>query len=354
VTLHPSDTTLGQFARGRLDAAGLLDVDDHLAQCAACRERAAALTGAASRADDLAVALRMPSDHLSDDDIQSFVGGRLRPTEMTAAREHLESCATCAQIVADLGQWTQAATRRRVPWLVAAAALVALVAIPALWWNRAARSQSETSLAGLATLSKDDQALVMSGASGAVVSLPEFFAGLKGAPEVLMGSSVTAAATFDLISPVATGVSSDRPTFEWQPLTGASGYVVSVFDETGNLVARSQTVDAPHWMPADPLPRERTYVWQVTTSRGGTTIVMPAPPAPQARFHVIDAHTADQLQRIQRDYPSSHLLLGILYARAGMPAAAIQQLDQVPLTDAHAADAARIATGLKSLNPASR
>src|SRR5262249_14655471 len=147
--------------------------------------------------------------------------------------------------------------------------------------------------------------------------------------------------------PVGTGVASDRPVFEWQPLAGASTYVVSTFDEAGTPIAHSEPVSTTRWVATDALVRDRSYVWQVSTKLDGRDVVMPAAPAPPAKFRVIDAATADLLDRIGRRYPGSHLLLGILDARAGLPRTALLELDQVRAPDDHAAEAQRIADALK-------
>ena len=45
---------------------------------------------------------------------------------------------------------------------------------------------------------------------------------------------------------------------------------------------------------------------------------MPRPPAPQAKFHVLDQTKANELTKAKRAYGSSHLTLGLLYAEAGL------------------------------------
>ena len=52
--------------------------------------------------------------------------------------------------------------------------------------------------------------------------------------------------------------------------------------------------------------------------KDGQEITSPRPPAPQARFRIIDKTKANELARAKRAYPSSHLTLGLLYADAGL------------------------------------
>ena len=60
--------------------------------------------------------------------------------------------------------------------------------------------------------------------------------------------------------------------------------------------------------------------------KDGQEVKSPRPPAPQARFRVLDRAKADELARAKRAYPSSHLTLGLLYAEAGLLKEAEQEL----------------------------
>jgi hypothetical protein len=123
-------------------------------------------------------------------------------------------------------------------------------------------------------------------------------------------------ADFGLIAPVGKMLFSDRPTFRWSPLKGATGYLVEVYDSAFNLVARSPELTNPSWA-APSLPRGTLYTWQVRAIKDGQEIRSPRPPAPQARFRVVDQVKANELLNARRAY-SSHLALGLLYAEAGL------------------------------------
>jgi hypothetical protein len=123
---------------------------------------------------------------------------------------------------------------------------------------------------------------------------------------------------FSVIEPVGTVTLSDRPTFRWSRLDGATGYVVEIYDEKFNLSLTSQQVIDSLWTPAQPLKRGAIYYWQVKPTKDGRTFKSPRPPAPQAKFRVLDETRANELERARRDYGSSHLTLGLLYAKAGL------------------------------------
>ena len=120
-----------------------------------------------------------------------------------------------------------------------------------------------------------------------------------------------------MLEPTGKVVQSDRPTFVWSPLADATGYVVEVYDEAFNLVATSPQLTANSWT-SQPLKRGRIYSWQVKAVKDGQESRSPRPPAPQAKFRVLDAASVNELQQARQTYSSSHLVLGLLYARAGL------------------------------------
>ena len=333
MSTHLTDAELKAFAEARLRLEDLMRADDHLAQCADCRARGAALDDFDGAIGVIQKAFTSGDRHLSDEEIQLAARGQLHPSERVALQAHLHACESCAQQVEDLRSWS-APTLRPVRRLAFAAAILLAVLIPvALWQARAARQTPERSLAGLAQLESSDQAEVRASLDAGIGRLPAFMDDLTGPRETLMSAPRPAADTFALVSPVATAVASDRPMFRWQPLTGAATYVVTVYDEQANEIARSAPLGEPAWLPDRPLPRERTYIWQVAAQRNTQTVVAPAAPTPPAKFHVVDAHTSAVIAEAQAQRPGSHLLLGILFMNAGIVPDAIRQFEQVGPTD---------------------
>jgi anti-sigma factor RsiW len=129
---------------------------------------------------------------------------------------------------------------------------------------------------------------------------------------------------FTVIGPAGNVVLTDRPTFRWTRLGGANGYVVEVYDARLELAASSLSLTGASWT-SPPLARGQVYSWQVKASRDGNEIIAPRPDAPQAKFRILDQATAAEIIRARRDHASSHLLLGLLYARAGLIAEAEQE-----------------------------
>jgi hypothetical protein len=123
---------------------------------------------------------------------------------------------------------------------------------------------------------------------------------------------------FSVIEPVGVVTLSDRPTFRWSQLNGATGYVVEVYDERFNLAAASPQITDHSWTAPRQLKRGGIYYWQVKALKEGRELKSPRPPAPQAKFRVLDAARANELAQARRAYASSRLTLGLLYAQAGL------------------------------------
>ena len=139
-------------------------------------------------------------------------------------------------------------------------------------------------------------------------------------------SSEAEGGSFSVLEPVGSVLLDERPTFRWSALEGATGYVVEVYDDAFNLVAASPQLTARSWAAPQALPRGKVYSWQVKALKDGQEVKSPRPPAPQARFRVLDRAKADEITRARRSYPSSHLTLALLYADAGLLKEAEQEL----------------------------
>jgi hypothetical protein len=352
MTEHLTDAELHTFASGLSPADELLRADDHLSACGRCRARAIALNDIAPPLDDLRTQLNTDVSHLTDEDVQLFVQDRLTTPASAVALAHLKDCSTCARHVEDLRSWAAAVEPvrpKRAPRLLsvrrgslalAATILLAILIPAAIRQFRSGRPTASASLVGLEALAPLDQERVRAALDSGAAALPDYMSDVTTSREVLMGAPARSE-TFGLVAPIGTATVSDRPRFEWQALDRAEHYVITVFDEQSTVVARSPMVTETYWMPADPLARGRTYVWQIAAQRASGTITAPAAPAPPATFHVIDASAAAVLERVEAERPQAHLLLGILYMQAGIPDAAKRHLRQVQPMEAYAQVAQR-------------
>ena len=193
---------------------------------------------------------------------------------------------------------------------------------------RVVRVDRQGRFAGLEGLPREWRRAIEAALLAGRVNKPAILEGLSRETETLLGDSAKAVGA-NIIGPLGVVVESDRPLFRWRAAGVEARYIVSVFDSRFKRVAQSNPLSATEWTPPQPLQRGNTYVWKITTLRGGEEIVSPAPPAPEARFRVLDQTAANELERARRLHPNSHLLLGVLYARAGLMDEAERELRAV-------------------------
>jgi len=141
--------------------------------------------------------------------------------------------------------------------------------------------------------------------------------GLSRPSSTLMGSGNNPR-EFAVVEPVGNVVLSSQPAFRWSALEGASTYVVEVYDDQFKLVASSPELTNRAWRVSQSLARGKVYSWQVKAIKDAQEVTSPRPPAPQAKFRVLDQAKANEIAKAKRDFASSHLTLGLLYADAGL------------------------------------
>jgi hypothetical protein len=355
---HLSEAQLSAFRTGTLPADALLEVDDHLAACEACREKLAPGSGLGKAFEAVRAEIRagVMATHLTYEQIERYVDGRADDVEREVADSHFDGCRQCADETADLTDFRAtgappirrpARTVQAFPWLllpVAAALLWGATLLirgtdgpgkppvptqaeippspPAVRvalddGGQRVTLDEDGRLAGLPALSPADEASIRAALETGRLEAAGFLAGLAGQSGTLLGGD-SGAGTFTLVEPAGTAVETDRPTLRWQRLEGASSYTVAVFDARLDPVATSPALTGSEWTVPKDLERGQNFTWQVTALKGGREITAPAPPAPEARFRVLDQNLTDEIRRLRPLCQGSHLALGIVYARTGL------------------------------------
>ncbi len=343
---HLSAQTIEQYHRRKLPPADLLTADDHLAACLACRRQASeAVSGEkalASLRADLHRVARKESDHLTDEQMTSFVDDELDAVDREIVDSHLEVCDMCQAETEDLRAFREemasppvaaqvpqtkpshperfaflhALFLNRTPLQFAAAAAV-LIFVATTDGGGQVTLDVQGNIKGLETLPQSTQRAVHAALTTRRVETPSALKELAGKSGTLMGGGVEGVA-FPLMSPVGTIVRTDRPTLHWRPLNGATSYTVTIFDPSFKVVATSQPSQANTWTVSRNLERGRVYSWQVAAVKDGKEVLSPTAPAPEARFKVLDREKAAELERLEKTHTNSHLALGVLYAHAGL------------------------------------
>ena len=175
----------------------------------------------------------------------------------------------------------------------------------------------EGKLSGVDTLPPAYQDRVKKALTSQRIERSSQLQGLTRPSSSLMGSE-NQAREFSVLEPVGSVSLTDRPAFRWSAMEGATGYVVEVYDDQFKVVTSSPQLTSRSWTAAQSLPRGKVYSWQVKAIKDGQEITSPRPPAPQAKFRILDQSKANELARAKRAYSSSHLTLGLLYAEAGL------------------------------------
>ncbi len=202
-------------------------------------------------------------------------------------------------------------------------------------------------LSGVDQWPPDYQQLAREALTAQRIEKSPLLAGLSRPESSLMGGD-DAGRGFVVIEPAGKVTLTDRPTFRWSRLAGATGYVVEVYDARFNRVTSSPLLTSLDWT-ARPLARGQVYTWQVKAIRDGLEVIAPRAPAPDAKFRILDHATADEIARARRDFASSHLLLGVLYARTGLLDEAEQELRRLQTANPDVVIVRRLLANVRAL-----
>ncbi len=172
-------------------------------------------------------------------------------------------------------------------------------------------------LTGVDSLSPAQQQMIKAALMTQRIERSPMLAGLKRNGSALMSGS-DEELKFAVIAPIGKVELTDRPTFRWAALPNATNYTVEIYDEQFNLVTSSPILTATTWTIPQPLNRGALYAWQVKAKKDEQTITSPRPPAPQAKFRVLSQVKANEIAQARRTVRTSPLMLGLLYAEAGL------------------------------------
>lgn len=301
-----------------------------------------------------------------DLDLFPYVDGALPPDRRAVVDAHLDTCARCREDVADLAAVQPRRPghhARRWPYAVAAALVALLLAAGVLLRQRdTTQPQTVTATApqdgGWAanepavstdsvhppvppsmtataeprrpSYARDEwEKLVHAARTGTRLAMPAILQAIRPGADRLRGRPERSVAA---LKPAGVVVETPRPTFRWPAPDGARS-VVSVFDGRREVV-RSEPRIGPTWQPSRDLPRGVTYTWEVEVEKEGSIEILPSPPTPAAQFRVLDRAAVVELDEARREHAGDHLLLGLLYAKAGLDEHARAELQRVDEPDA--------------------
>jgi hypothetical protein len=350
---HLTEEEIGQYWQRTLPAADLLAADDHLAQCPDCRKSLQRATGTTTGEADVWRALTgvepSASRHLSYDDLVAVVDDAATLADRPEIRHHLAICKDCAGEVADFKSFrtgpaetgaaklTATAARQQPLWKFPVwAGAAAVILLAAFLGFRVLRTTTHPTPALVAQLNDAGGNIRLDSAGRLDTPSPLGLNEAAAIKDALLHQRIEPSSTIReltspqgtllgetgspsgirLMAPLGTATPSDEPVFRWTPVPSAT-YVVAIYDAHYQKATESPVLRQSEWTPDPPLPRGQIYTWQLTAVIKGKQIREPLPPAPEARFQVLSQAEAEQLEKAQSEHANSHLLLGILYARAG-------------------------------------
>ena len=339
-TFHLSREVLRRLARRELSPPETAEALRHVGECRECAQ--ASIEELEPQIGALRSALSEDEGpwHPGHTELAHVAAGVADRAEREIVESHLEDCALCREDLADLARLSRSRPRRsiwRVAVTAAAAAAIALIVIlqrsddppapqaPAVVVTTTTKAPATTTTTATSTQAPPPRyanaewaTLVATAISTKTLPFPREL-GLTA--DVLRGSPTEPVSQ---VSPSGIAVDDARPRFTWPERDGAT-YVVSVFAGE-EQVAQSDALTATTWRPPAPLPRGRTYVWQVEAVRDGAREILPAPPAPPAMFRIISKRERAELESARRLHPEDHVLHAALAARAGLRDQALASL----------------------------
>lgn len=383
---HLSNSDCQAFLKQELKGERLLEIDDHLSECAECRE---ALERGPEAARTL---LHMESTfygpHLDFEQLRMLMEGDSVPAE---AMQHVTECEGCAAELAELKRYAVEVAAKprasapkphivpsRVPaapvrsWPVqpvwyGLAAAVLLIAFVGLIVRHRMLPASPDMVASLrdggAELSVDRsgalhgdesvddvyrEQLRLAMTTGRLPTAPLNFSSQQ--QETLLSATTVGPAapkvSFELLSPVGRVVVDNPPAFRWQAVAGARSYRVTVYGASYAKIVESPAVPGTEWRPEAALPASGVYTWTVTAETASGAVREPSPPKAEAVFRTMAADVASELRDAKAHHGGDSLLLAVSYARAGAVDEARAAVEQLAAENPDSALVARLRASL--------
>jgi anti-sigma factor RsiW len=359
---HLSEEQAVLYRSRSLAAIELLQVSQHLAECEVCRGRIASPTELYAGVEGFRAVLDAEAaslPHLTYEEIAAYVDQQVAGEDAAEIEKHVRNCASCAAELSEIESVRrEMETPRKSPrwqdrmaslwretfaWKgafalagVVACALLLMVVVrkpvsKAPDQQTAAKSQ-QTGIAPGGTLAELNHLPVALRASltqaitSRQIERPSVLDDLAGKRGVLLGES-RAPSGVQLLDPLGIVVESQKPTLRWKPIAGAE-YRVSVYSGGYDEVATGAWTSDAEWQMPKALKRGARYSWQISVRHNGAEFNVPVPPAPEARFKVLDAGGEAEIAQLKTGGADSHMLLGIRYAQLGALDEAERELRQ--------------------------
>lgn len=305
MTAHLDRQTMDAYTRRLLVGSELLRVDDHLASCPECREL--------MRPQDLEEEVNAIVAQIAGPAVENK---RVRSAALAATLAGAALLGAAFFFLRDRLPRQDAATRG-----VASPRVSKTAGGPAIRYvlqdeGRQIGLRDDGTIAGLQLGDNRWNEFLARALRDGQIPHPPRDPALSSGRETLLGPETSD--DLAAVRPINEVVLETRPRFQWKSGDATARYVVQVFDEDFRLVMASPAISDTFWTSSAALERSRLYSWQVTASSSSGSQVAPRPPQPQARFRILSATDAEDIQRAREMTPVSHLLLGLVFSRKGL------------------------------------
>ena len=378
---HPTETEMEAYRNRTASPEQLLAINDHIFECDQCFRLVDSPEKVQAAYEAVNKYVLLGVEHLDYDQVEGYVDGTLDVEKRESVAVHIEDCKECAREVreiAELKARIEADVKSRTTLgklaaflkmpvnLFAVGLAVFTIVLAIVFWAHAYRmnlhvAALENAIArieqngndlrrqiegisakrpgGAPLALKDGNRQILIDEKGELLGFDMLPANYRDAlkdaltagrisilppPETTLGQkgstlgSRPQGRTFEALSPAGTAVEDTRPVFEWQPLAGATSYTVFVKDLATGAEIEGQPTGRTTWTSDKPLVRGHQYAWMVEAAIDGQRVRAPAPEKPFATFRILDEQQAQEISLARKAWGSSHLVMGLVYARAGL------------------------------------
>ena len=396
MTPHLSEEQVALYRNRSLAAAELLRASEHLAECETCRARITSRSELYAGVEAFRAILDEEAanpPHLTYHEMAAYVDRQLARDVAAQVEKHVQECRSCGAELTEIeavrrevegseklpgwfervsGLWRETFAWKGAFALAGAAACALLVLlvvrkpIPETLKQQASARPTQTgqvagiqdgkrfiaiapggTVTGLDDLPVSLRASLAQAITTQKIELPAGLAELAGKSSVLLGPSA-APSDVELMGPVGIVVETERPTLRWKPIAHAE-YRVSVYSDNYEEAATSGWLHGAEWQVGKALKRGARYSWQLSVRHNGTEFTVPAPPAPEARFKVLDAAGEAEIAQLKTVSMNSHMLLGIRYAQLGALDESERELRQAHEQSPDSATVSALLSGVERL-----
>jgi len=331
-TNHINRAQMVQYRNRTLAPQELVAVDGHLGQCQECRDELSALAGISAATIEAVREARF--EHITYEQMDAWFENELDQSERELVLSHIGLCAPCARQLKAYEAYAPAMSApviapaqpvvsfgeklRAWLWTPRAAMVAAAVAVVAILAPMMSRDSNKAlTMAQLEALPDSVRTSAKEVINGDASARPEALAGLTPNHDA------------SLQYPVSEVVEERQPILRWSAF--GPSYSVTLFDASGQEIARSGILNSTHWLVPLQLARGEQYTWEIDAN-GQTR---------RASFRVLDMSGEGKLSEV-RSSGAGALAMGAVAENMGLLSLAQEEFETATRQQPQSRDAAKM------------